>query len=66
MEKEIFDIYEDMIIFEIEFFLIMEEKMKVEEELFGMKYYVIKFRFELFYFKLEKFNLESDVKKLKS
>lgn len=40
--------------------------MKVEEELFGMKYYVIKFRFELFYFKLEKFNLESDVKKLKS
>lgn len=58
--------YEDMIVFEIELFLIMEERMKVEEEFYGIKSYVIKFWLELFYLKFEKFNLESDVKKLKS
>lgn len=58
--------YEDMIFFEIELFLIMEERMKVEEEFYGIKSYVIKFWLELFYLKFEKFNLESDVKKLKS
>lgn len=66
MEKEIIEMYEDMIFFEIELFLIMEERMKVEEEFYGIKSYVIKFWLELFYLKFEKFNLESDVKKLKS
>lgn len=63
IEQEINEVFDDTSRLETELFATMEEKARLEDELIVMKDYVNKLRSNMFHLKIERANLESDLKK---
>lgn len=63
LEEEINEVFDDTSRLETELFATMEEKARLEDELIAMKDYVSRLKSDMFHLKIERTNLEKEVKK---